>query len=288
MRAVVRTTLPLLCTLALAACATLGRGSDPDREHVDAMAREHAGDTPVANAADLAPAQDVVARQVSYTTSGGQPVNGYLARPTAAGDSAIPAVVMIHEWWGLNDNVRTMARRLAGEGYAVLAVDLYGGKVAQTPQEAQQLMAAATQDPQSATANLRAAMDYLADQQHAPRIGILGWCFGGGWSLRGALAAPERIDAAVVYYGQPVTDASQLARLDAPLLGLYGEADQGIPVARVREMEAQLKQLGKDATFQIYPGAAHAFANPSGTSYQPEAAEDAWRRTTEFLAQKLK
>jgi carboxymethylenebutenolidase len=252
------------------------------------MAREHAHDAPVPNAADRAPAQDVVARDVGYVSMGGGTVTGYLVRPTAAGGTPLPGIVMIHEWWGLNDNIRTMARRLAGEGYAVLAVDLYGGKTAQTPQEAQTLMAAATRDPAANLANLRAAMAYLADHEHAPKVGIIGWCFGGGWSLRGALNDPGRVDAAVVYYGQPVTDPEQLAHLDAPLLGLYGGQDQGIPVARVREMEQALKTLGKDVTFQIYPDAAHAFANPSGTSYRPEAAEDAWRRTTEFLARTLK
>lgn len=286
MRSSVRALFPLLGTLALSACATGGTSSD--EEHVRAMAREHAHDAPVSNASEQAPAQDVVAREVNYATVNGQPVTGYLVRPTTAGDRPLPAVVMIHEWWGLNDNIRMMARRLAGEGYAVLAVDLYGGKSAQSPQEAQQLMAAAMQAPEAATENLRGAAQYLAGREKAPKIGIVGWCFGGGWSLRGALAMPQRIDAAVMYYGQPITEAAQLRALDAPLLGLFGAEDQGIPVEKVREMERTLESLGKQVTVQVYPGAGHAFANPSGNAYRPEAAKDAWKRTLDFFARNLK
>jgi carboxymethylenebutenolidase len=272
-----------LFMMAMSAC-----GGSRDRTHVEAMAREHAGDSPVANASRMAPAQDITAREVVYGAVNGRELTGYLARPIRATGDSIPALVVIHEWWGLNENVRMMARRLAGEGYAVLAVDLYGGKSAATPQEAQQLMMAAMNAPADATANLEAAAGYLRGQGNAPRVGILGWCFGGGWSLRGALAMGEGIDAAVMYYGQPITDAAELSKLRAPLLGHFGEADQAIPVAQVREMEAKLHELGKDAAFHYYAGAGHAFANPSGTTYEEAAAEQAWERTRAFLAAHLK
>jgi carboxymethylenebutenolidase len=243
---------------------------------------------PVPNASAMAPAEDVVTRDVVYATVNGDTVTGYLAEPLTQATAPLPSVVMIHEWWGLNDNIRMMARRLAGEGYRVLAVDLYGGHTAQTPAEAGTMASAVGHDPQAAEANLKQAADYLIRHEHATKVGILGWCFGGGWSLRGALAMPSEIDAAVVYYGQPITDASRLQALDAPLLGIYGGRDQGIPVDTVRAMESQLKQLGKDVTIFVYPAASHAFANPSGRSYQPEAAEDAWKRTLSFLAAQLK
>jgi carboxymethylenebutenolidase len=281
-----RRILPALGLLTLTACS--GNMASGDREHVEAMAREHAHDAPVASAATTpAPAQEVVARDVTYATVEGQPVKGYLARP-AGSSAALPGVVMIHEWWGLNDNIRTMARRLAGEGYAVLAVDLYRGRSAESPEQARELTTSVMQNPAPAEENLRAAAEYLAGEERAGRIGIVGWCFGGGWSLRGALAAPQRIDAAVMYYGQPITEPDQLSRLDAPLLGLFGAEDRGIPVERVREMEAALRKLGKDVTIEVYPGAAHAFANPSGTAYNAAAAEDAWARTLAFFARHLK
>jgi carboxymethylenebutenolidase len=196
-------------------------------------------------------------------------------------------VIVIQEWWGLNDNIRAMARRLAGEGYAALAVDLYEGRLATTADEAKAAMQQAMARPERLLENLRQAHRWLRENAQAPRVGVVGWCFGGGWSLETALALGGEIDAAVVYYGRPVTDAKELAKLEAPLLGLYGGADQGIPLADVKLMEKQLAELGKPAEIVVYEGADHAFANPSGTRYEARAAEDAWRRTTAFFARHL-
>ncbi|MBV9773623.1 MAG: dienelactone hydrolase family protein [Gemmatimonadetes bacterium] len=277
----------LLAALPLAGCGAGQRSaSAADTAHVDAMAREHAGHTPAANASAMEPRQPVTAREVVYGTVDGKDLRGYLARPTAARGN-LPAVVVIHEWWGLNDNVRMMARRLAGEGYSALAVDLYGGQVGTTPQQAQALMMGVMRDRPAGIRNLQAATAYLAGHG-ATRIGTLGWCFGGGWSLQTALNVPERVDAAVVYYGQPVTDRAQLARLDAPLLGFFGGADQGIPVDTARVMESRLRELGKDVEIHVYPGAKHAFANPSGEAYDAQAAGDAWQRTVAFFARHLR
>ncbi|HEV2150278.1 MAG TPA: dienelactone hydrolase family protein [Longimicrobiaceae bacterium] len=279
---------PLLLLLALlAACGPVAHSaSRADRAHVAAMAREHVGHTPVANASAAAPRQDVVAEEVVYGTAEGKELRGYLARPAGA-RGALPGIVVVHEWWGLNDNVRAMARRLAGEGYAALAVDMYGGEVADAPDEARALMLEVMEDRQSGARNLRAAAEYLKGRG-ARRLGVVGWCFGGGWAIQSALFMPELVDAAVVYYGQPVTDRAELARLDAPLLGLFGAEDRGIPVAQVRQMEAALRELGKDAEIVVYPGAAHAFANPSGQAYDARAAQDAWNRTTAFFAEHLR
>ncbi len=180
-----------------------------------------------------------------------------------------------------------MTRRLAGEGYQALAVDLYGGAVADTPDAAKKLATAAMANREAAAAILRRADEFLK-QRGAPKVGAVGWCFGGGWSLAAALELQQGIDAAVVYYGQPEKDRARLERLRAPLLGFFGADDQSIPVAAVRELEATLKQLGKQAEIHVYDGAGHAFANPSGTNYRPAAAEDAWRRTVAFFKQYLK
>lgn len=281
----IRALLASVPLLAVAACAPAP--ASRDSSHVDAMSREHAEHTPVANAASLAePGQDVVAEEVVYGTVNGRPVRGYLAHPVDAPDS-LPALLVIHEWWGLNDNVRAMTRRLAGEGYAALAVDLYGGEAAATPQAARQLMQQAMANRDVGVANLRAAASFVR-QRGAPRVGVIGWCFGGGWSLQSGLFMPEQIDAVVMYYGQPVTEPAELRALDAPLLGLFGAQDQGIPVAEVRAMEAALDSLGKDATIVVYPDASHAFANPSGQAYNGAAAEDAWERIAAFFARHLK
>jgi len=254
---------------------------------VNAMAHEHAGQSPVANASASEPRQEVTAEEVVYGTVGGRELRGYMARPASArADARLPAVVMIHEWWGLNDNIRMMARRLAGEGYRVLAVDMYG-RVATTPAEARSYMMEVMQNRPAGMQNLQAAAEFLGTRMHAPKVGVIGWCFGGGWSLQTALQLPERIDAAAVYYGQPVTDRAQLARLDAPVAGFFGLRDQGIPVDSVRKMESELKSLGKTVDFHFYD-AGHGFANPSGQSYNAEAAADAWTRTLALFASTLK
>ncbi|PWB77616.1 MAG: carboxymethylenebutenolidase [Holophagae bacterium] len=278
----------LLAVAAAVFAAGCGTAPDEQREYAERMAKEHAHDAPVANpASQTAPGAEVEASDVQYATIDGRPVTGYLARPTAA-EGPLPGLIVIHEWWGLNDNIRAMARRLAGEGYAALAVDLYGGEVASDPDAALELMTAANEHPAAAEDNLRQAYAYLADQLGAPAVGSIGWCFGGGWSLGTALLLPDRLDAAVIYYGHLVTDPQRLATLEMPILGLFGEQDQGIPLASVRAFEAALRGLGKEAKIVVYPGADHAFANPSGRNYQPEAAEQAWLETVAFLERALK
>lgn len=282
--------LPLIGTAAvllLAACAG-GRGAG-DTAHLDAMSREHAGHTPEANASVQEPRQAVTGEDVTYGIVGGKPARGYLVRPASArpGES-LPAILMIHEWWGLNDNVRMMARRWAGEGYQVLAVDMYGGRVAANPDEAREYMGEVLDDTQVGVDHMAAAARYVKTTGRASRVGVMGWCFGGGWALATALFQPEHTDAAVMYYGRVETDRARLARLDAPLLGIFGSEDGGIPVDSVRKMEATLRELGKDVTVQVYAGADHGFANPSGETYDAEDAGDAWRRAMAFFARHLK
>jgi len=256
--------------------------------YVDRMAHEHHGDTPVATAQTAAePARPVIAAVVTYATVSGAPVQGYLATP-AGGQGPWPGLIVIHEWWGLNDNIRAMTRRLAGEGYAALAVDLYGGKVVDTAEQARAAVQTSMESRAANDENLRQAYGYLAEQRRAPKVGVIGWCFGGAHSLAAALLLPEQLDACVVYYGHLETDRTRLRTLGMPILGIFGAEDQGIPVAQVREFEAALKELGKSVEVHVYEGAGHAFANPSGTRYRPEAAADAWATTLAFLARHLK
>jgi len=276
----------LLATAAVVVLPLVAACSPGGDSYTDRMAAEHAGDSPEpAAAAAGEPSSDVVGEQVVYATVDGSEVTGYLARPEGAAEG-VPGLIVIHEWWGLNDNVETMARRFADLGYAALAVDLYGGETADDPDGARALMQSVIDEPGPAEDNLRQAYAYLGERLGAPSIGVVGWCFGGGWSLQSALMLPE-LDAAVIYYGRLVTDRDQLATLDTPILGLFGAEDQGIPVDQVREFEAALAELGKPHTIEIYDGAGHAFANPSGTRYQPQAAEDAWEKTKAFLAEHL-
>jgi len=279
----------VLTALTLEAHVANGQaGSGGGGDYVARMAHAHAAEMPVANASAIQPNVDVTGEEVTYGTLNGNPLRGYLAYPTAPSKKPLPGVVVIHEWWGLNDNIRAAARRLAGEGYTVLAVDLYGGKSATNPDSARQLMQSVAGNPEGALANVHAANTYLRSTRHARKVGTLGWCFGGGWSLRAALFDADHVDAAVVYYGEPDLDLTHLSQLRAPLLGLYGGADQGIPVDKVRGMQGILDSLGKNVTIKIYEGAKHAFANPSGPAYDPGPADDAWQLTIQFLAKNLK
>lgn len=279
----------LILIALLAGCS--GQPAPPlsasDRETLDRTAEAHAHDVPVATpAATTPPVADVVGKTISYGKVAGVPVEGYLVRPKLA-RGRLPGLIVIHEWWGLNDNVREEAGRLAAEGYVVLAVDLYGGKTATQPPEAMQLSRQLTASPAPAEENLRAAYAYLDTVEKAPRIGTIGWCLGGRWSLRTALLLPDQVDATVIYYGTVKADEAELARLQMPILGLFASQDRVVPAPTVMAFEATMKRLGKDVDIRMYEGADHAFANPSGTAYEPRAAEDAWRLTTAFLREHL-
>lgn len=257
------------------------------RANVEAMSHEHEGETPEPSAAArVAPRRDVVSDRLPYAEIDDALVYGHFVFPADMVEP-LPAIIVIHEWWGLNDNVRAMADRLAGEGYIVLAVDLFGGKTAKTADEARQLMLSVVENPDSAQENLRHAYKFVKDTAKAPRIASLGWCFGGGWSLNTAMLFPDELDAAVIYYGQVTDDEDKLRPVDVPILGLFGGKDRAITVDSVHRFEAALENLRKTYDIHIYPEAHHAFANPTGQSYDAEAAEDAWRRTLEFLAQYL-
>jgi carboxymethylenebutenolidase len=251
------------------------------------MAAEHAGDRPVASAAATAAAVGAVrTERVTYATLDGEPVTGYLAYPPAGTENA-PGILVIQEWWGLNDNIRAMAERLAGEGYVALAVDLYRGQVAEDPERARELMQQAAGREAELEDNLRQAHTYLVGRIGSSRVGVVGWCFGGAWSLRAALALDDGIAATVVYYGRLVTDRDALARLRSPVLGHFGSEDGGIPLDSVRAFETLLGELEKQVEIHVYEGADHAFANPSGTRYDAAAADLAWTRTLDFFERHL-
>lgn len=283
----------LLPAALLAAMSLLSQAADAAHVHDDgvaAMQQEHKNDNPLATPIAQRPlAQKVYADYYDYYLKpDGKPVSGYLVRPFKNKLPAkLPGVILIHEWWGLNDNVEAMARQLSALGYLVLAVDLYNGVRAATPEEAASSMKAAVGDMEATRANLKAAYALLK-AKGATQVGTMGWCFGGAMSLQATLAMPNEIDATVIYYGKLETDAAKLALLKKPVLGIFGGTDGGIPVQGVRAFEAALIAQGTAVDINVYAGVGHAFANPSGKNYMAEAAEDAWKRTTRFLAANLK
>jgi carboxymethylenebutenolidase len=224
-------------------------------------------------------------RAVSYK-SGDETVNGVLYMP--AGKGPFPALIVIHEWWGLNDWVKQQAEKLAGQGYVALAVDLYRGKVADNADMAHELMRGLPED--RATRDLRAAYDYLAGQGNVKkdRIGSIGWCMGGGYALDTALAEPQ-LAATVINYGRLATETSELKKIKAPILGLFGGQDRGITPEDVKKFQSAMEKLGKKVEVKIYGEAGHAFENPNNKQgYRAEDAADAWQRTVDFLAATLK
>lgn len=274
--------LVALVILALAGCSQQGgEGANATDEYADAMSTEHAADsTDPSPAAEVSPARPVTSDVIAYTEQDNELVYGYFAAPEDMFEP-LPAVIMIHEWWGLNDNVRAMADRLAAEGYIVFAVDLYAGQTAESPAGARDLMMAV--NPDEARKNIEAAYSFIELGTGAPKIASLGWCFGGMWSLNAAMLFPDELDAAVIYYGRVTDDEESLRPINAPILGLFAEDDQGIDVETVYAFRRTLQRLRKDYIVHVYPDVGHAFANPTGQRYNEEAATDAWRRTLNFL-----
>jgi carboxymethylenebutenolidase len=209
----------------------------------------------------------------------------YLSLPPKA-KAPMPAVLVIQEWWGLNDNIKHWADRLAASGYAALAVDLYDGKVATTSEDAMKLMQGV--DAARAREILLAGHAFLKSDQRvqATKRGSIGWCFGGGQSLRLAMAAPD-LDACVMYYGFPVLDSKELAAIRAPVLAVWGNLDDAIPPSTVDEFDKALTAAEVEHTFHRYD-AVHAFANPSNARYDEKSAEDAWTHVQAFFAKHLK
>jgi carboxymethylenebutenolidase len=223
-------------------------------------------------------------KSVSYK-SGGDTVQALMYTPDGKGP--FPGILVIHEWWGLNDWVKDQASKLADLGYVALAVDLYRGKVATTADEAHEIMRGVPDD--RAGRDLHAAFEFLKSQPNVKkdRIASIGWCMGGGYSFNVALQEPT-LTADVINYGHLATEPESLKKINASILGIFGGQDRGIPVEDVKKFEQTMKQLGKKVEIVIYPNAGHAFENPNNKAgYRPDDAADAWKRTVKFLAETL-
>jgi carboxymethylenebutenolidase len=228
-------------------------------------------------------------KMISFKRPDGQSVNGYLAEPQQGAKA--PGMVVIQEWWGLNDQIKGVADKLAKAGYRALVPDLYRGKMALEANEAEHLMTnlnfgdAAGQD-------IRGAAQYLKSSGSA-KAGVTGFCMGGALTLLSAVNVPEA-DAAVAWYGFPPLEYIDAKKIKAPLMGHYATDDQAFPIAKVDELEKKLRDAKVKFEFHRYK-AKHAFANEEANSkklamleYNPQAAELAWKRTMEFLDKHLK
>jgi len=234
---------------------------------------------------DGVPAIATKSETVTYP-SGKDTVSGYLVEPEKGGK--YPALIVIQEWWGLNDWVREQTQKLAEQGYVALAPDLYRGKVATNPSEAHELMRGMPQD--RAVADLNAAFAYLSAKSNVDpvRIGSVGWCMGGGLSLQLAIHQPK-LAACVVNYGALPTDPADIGQIFAPVLGNFGADDHGITPDDVKAFEKSMGKLGRLVSVKIYDGAGHGFMNDTNANaYRPEATAEAWKRIMDFLNTFLK
>ncbi len=219
---------------------------------------------------------------VEFTRPDGKPAPGYLAEP-ARGEAA-GGVVLFEEWWGLNDQIKETADRLAGEGFGVLVPDLFRGRVAQTREEAGHLVErldfgdAATQDAPGAARYLK--------QHGARKVAVSGFCMGGALAMLAAMHDRE-FDSAVVWYGYPPPEAGDPSKIRIPIQGHWAEHDEFFDIKRVDEIESKLAATGVPYEFHRYD-AKHAFYNPRGLgNHHPQHAENAWRRTVDFLKRTL-
>jgi len=221
---------------------------------------------------------------VTYT-SGDEQVRGFIALPQSGGSA--PALILIHEWWGLNEWAQQNAKKLAKEGYVTLAIDLYRGEVTAEQETAHELMRGLPED--RAQRDLRAAFAYLQSREDVQkdRIGSIGWSLGGSYSLQAAVQLPE-LAACVVNYGRLLTDVSLIQQIHSPLLGIFGGLDRGIPVNDVRTFERKTKEAGKEIAIVIYPKSGHGFINENNAkAYNAKDAADAWEKTLAFLSEYL-
>jgi carboxymethylenebutenolidase len=272
----------------LAACSGDNAGSDVG---ADAPA-DSAPAAPQPTVADeIATERAALARQVDSETLPYADVNehlvyGYFAFPTDMVEP-LPAVILVHDLWGLNDEIRASADRLAAEGFMVLAIDLYSGETVDRFDQARQKSIQIVEHPDFVEENLRQAIEFVA-VAGAPSVGTIGWGFGGSWSLNAALMFPQRIDAVVVYYGQLLSSEEKLAALSAPVLGLFGERDRAVTIETVRAFEDSMQKLEKPVQIKVYPDTGHAFADPTrAVNYKADIAQDAWQQMRTFMLDNL-
>ena len=223
-------------------------------------------------------------RMVSFEVQG-KSNSGYLAVPSGAGPW--PGVVAIQEWWGLDDHIKSIADRLAGAGFVTIAPDLYNGQVATEPDEARKLRMALVWD--EALAVIQGAINFLVghDQVSPRKVGVVGFCMGGGLTWHAAAKLSQVGATAPFYGGGPEMTDEEVARIKTPVLAIFGELDQGVSPQVANQRAAQMDKAGITHETIIYPKAQHAFFNDTRAAYQPEAAADAWQRLVAFFNKNL-
>jgi carboxymethylenebutenolidase len=277
-----RPLLAILSAIVLAAACNPNSGSSPD----GGAASSSQGGAQGPGSGGEVTQHAVITDTLAYGEVDDQNVKGHFAFPEDK-VGASPAIVLVHEWWGLNDDVRLLANQFAAEGFIVLAVDMFGGQTATASGDARKLMLEVFENPEFAEENLQQARDWVLNIAGASQVAVVGYGFGGDWSLNAAIAMPDQFDAAVIFYGRVSDNEQVLAGIEIPVLGFFGGADNIIPVESVKQFDIVLEKLGKDHEINIYPGAKSGFANPTSRHYYQNISEISWRRMIDFLNQNL-
>jgi carboxymethylenebutenolidase len=229
----------------------------------------------------------VLAETLPYADIDEKLVYGYFSFPADMVEP-IPAIILIHERWGLDEPIQKIAHRLAAEGYIVIAVDLFSGGATESTSVARSYEIKVFENPDLAAENIKQAYRFVRDSFGAPAIATVGLGFGGAWSLNAAMLLPDELDASVIFYGQVIDDLEKLTPIQVPVLGLFGENDRVVRLDTVLDFEAALNALEKEAEIEIFAGAGRGFADTHSTKYDAEIAELAWQQTLNFLEQHLK
>ena len=231
--------------------------------------------------------REVVSESLAYGEVDDNLVYGHFVIPADMVEP-LPAVIVVHDWWGLNDAVRARAERLAAQGFIVLAVDMFGGATADISTDARKLEIAVLESPQLALENLGQASEFLRNVAGAPAMAILGYGFGGSWALNAALDdASSDLSAVATFYGQVTDDERRLANLSTPLIGFFAEGDRAVPSAAVERFEQVLIELGKEHDIQMFGGVRRGFANVQSENFDASADEESWSQLVSFLSATL-
>jgi carboxymethylenebutenolidase len=263
---------------------SLSRASDPGEQAVRRVSFVTAAALACLIGVSVEPALAQRPDTALVRLGGAAPINAFVAYPAVKGKA--PAVIVVHEWWGLDGEIRSVARRLAAEGYVAIVPDLYHGRVSYDPEQTQAWSRAL--EPESALADLDATMAWLATQSRVQtgRVAVIGFGMGGTFALEYGIHEPG-VRAVVMFYGVPITDAGRLPPLKAPVLAHFGQLDEATPEGMVNQFRMAMSIAGRSAEIHLYPGAGHAFMSDAQPTFQPESARRAWARTLAFLQKQV-
>jgi carboxymethylenebutenolidase len=273
------------CALVASGCGTSDPGQDEGAVPTESEASAVAPQAATAAPESVEPTDGEVAlveQNLAYGEAAKTNLVGYLVMPADAVEP-LPGLIVIHAEAGLDEETRALTRRLAGERYIALAVDLYAGTPIENARDAATRAGALVENTDATLGNIRQAYDYLTKYAFVPSVAAIGMGSGGSWALRAGIALPDELDGIIMYYGQIVTESNALGPLTAPILGHFAGLDESMPAADVLLFRSRLLEAGKRAEINIYPNVEPGFASEASAAYNATVAEESWQTTLEFL-----